>query len=306
MDFCRGGNVAATKSISMNEQFLNECYQQLLGQLEETKSTRLNPLQQVSAAMRLIKDAISKVRTQLQDFIFNEQLDEVALNKNWMVKFYALFVYETESFRITDTLPKGSEIMVLKHYEHWLKSMSAHLQVHAFWFGYYKNDLEIFDVALFSGHSADELFLPESPGFFETSMPACTYIFARFMAYERLITELQYKLNPAGQSAKTYTHGLQWTGNKVNVAELAYGLYYAGQFNHGNAEVKDIYKWLEESLGISMGSVHRKFIDLRRRNTASPTKLLDKMRESIHQRIDEDLQYKPNRGIKLTRPLDED
>ena len=292
----------------MSEQFLNECYQELLGQLEETKASGLNPLRQVTVTMGLIKAAIFRIREALEDFTFNEELNEVWLNKYWMVKFYALFVYETESFRIVDSLPKGSGKVVVKHYERFLKSFHLHFQAHAFWFGYYKNDLEFFDQALFSGTGADELFLPESPDFFGAGFPACTYIFSRFMAYERLIAELNLKINPvkSGEQGKIYTHGLIWTGNKVNVAELAYGLYYAGQFNHGNADVTDIYKWLEESLGISMGSVHRKFIDLRRRNTASPTKLLDKMREAIHQRIDEDLRYKPNRGIKLSKPLDED
>lgn len=307
-DFCDDGNEVIPKSNAMTNQFLNDCYQDLLDELEESKSLSLNPLQRVLSAMRMVKGAISQIRVALQDFTFNKELTEIALNKGWMVKFYALFIYETECFRIADSMPNGSDKVVLKHYERFVKSFNAHFQLHAFWFGYYKHSLEIFDAALFTGHGADELFLPESPDFFDGSVPACTYIFARFMAYEKLTVELNLKINPGSsvEAGKTYTHGLVWTGNKVNVAELAYGLYYAGQFNNGNAEVTDIYKWLEESLGISMGSVHRKFIDLRRRNTASPTKLLDKMRESIHERIDEDLRYKPNRGIKLAKPMDED
>lgn len=287
----------------MTNQFLNEVYQELLTQLEEAKAERLNPLQQVTTSMRLIKAAISRIREALQGFTFNEELTEIRLNKFWMVRFYALFIYETECFCVVDSLPKGGIKVKRKHYQQYQKALRKHLHDYSIWFGYYKNELEIFDGALFRGRGADVLFLPESPDFFGHELPHCTYIFARFMAYEQLIEELELKINPvtAGAEGKTYTHGLTWTGNKVNVAELAYGLYYAGQFNHGNAEVTDIYRWLEESLGISMGSVHRKFIDLRRRNTASPTKLLDKMRDSIHERIDEDLRFKPNRGIKLAK-----
>lgn len=287
----------------MSEQFLNECYQELLGRLGASKTTGLNPLQQVTCSMQLIKAAVFQIREELKGFKFDDTLTEVTLNKIWMVKFCALFFYETENFRIVDTLPKGVGKVVVKHYSRFIKSFNSHFQAHAFWFGYYKNNLEVFDVALFKDAGVEGVFLPESPDFFGGGFPACTYIFARFMAYEQLIAELNLKINPVrpGAEGKTYTHGLVWTGNKVNVAELAYGLYYAGQFNHGNAEVTDIYRWLEESLGISMGSVHRKFIDLRRRNTASPTKLLDKMRDSIHERIDEDLRFKPNRGIKLAK-----
>lgn len=292
----------------MTEEFLNGCYQDLLGQLEENKVKVTRPLAGVTAALSLIKSAVSRVREELVAGTFESESEEIVFYKSWMVKYYALFVYELERFRIADALPKGAGKVLMRYYERQLKGFGLYFSEHAFWYGYYRNELELFDRALFLGNAADELFLPESPDFFGSGFPACTYIFARFMAYERLISELNLKLHPvvAGEEGKTYTHGLQWTGNKVNVAELAYGLYYAGQFNHGNAEVIDIYKWLEESLGISMGSIHRKFIDLRRRNTASPTKLLDKMRESIHQRIDEDLRYKPNRGIKLNRSLDAD
>lgn len=292
----------------MTEEFLNGCYQGLLEQLEENRAQVVGSLAGVKVALGLIKAAVSGIREGLVDSAFESEVEQIVFYKSWMVKFYALFVYELEMFRILDALPKGTGKVLLRYYERQVKGFEVYFREHAFWFSYYKNELELFDRALFLGHSADELFLPESPDFFGTGFPACTYIFARFRAYEKLISELNLKLHPVvvGEEVKTYTHGLQWTGNKVNVAELAYGLYYAGQFNHGNAEVTDIYKWLEESLGISMGSVHRKFIDLRRRNTASPTKLLDKMRESIHQRIDEDLRYKPNRGIKLNKSLDVD
>lgn len=301
------GNGASPKSNFMNDELLNDWYEQLLGELELTKDIRLNPLQQVTGAMRLIKVAISRIREALQDFTFNEEVTEIRLNKYWMVRFYALFIYQTECFRVVDSLPKGGIKVKRKHYQQHQKVLQRHLQDYSIWFGYYKNELEIFDGALFRGRGADVLFLPESPDFFGHELPHCTYIFARFMAYEQLIEELELKVNPVkADGAKVYTHGLTWTGNKVNIAELAYGLYYAGQFNHGNADVSDIYRWLEESLGISVGSVHRKFVDLRRRNTDSPTKLLDKMREAIHQRIDEDLRYKPNRGIKLAKPMDKD
>jgi hypothetical protein len=289
----------------MTDELLNDWYEQLLSELEVTKAAGANPLQQVTTSMRLIKAAIFRIREALQGFTFNEELTEIRLNKYWMVRFYALFIYQTECFRVMDSLPKGGVKVKCKHYQQHQKALQRHLQDYSIWFGYYKNELEVFDGALFRGRGADVLFLPESPDFFGHELPHCTYIFARFMAYERLIGDLELKINPTPE-AKVYSHGLIWTGNKVNIAELAYGLYYAGQFNHGNAEVTDIYRWLEESLGISMGSVHRKFIDLRRRNTASPTKLLDKMREAIHQRIDEDLRYKPNRGIKLTKTVSDD
>jgi hypothetical protein len=33
---------------------------------------------------------------------------------------------------------------------------------------------------------------------------------------------------------------MKWTGNKIGVVELAYGLYYSGEINNGDVEVQDI------------------------------------------------------------------
>ncbi|WEK20427.1 MAG: RteC domain-containing protein [Candidatus Pedobacter colombiensis] len=292
----------------MTVLFFKERYEDLDAELVEIRCKATDPVNRVTRCHSVIRVALDELMVKLESVVPIPEEEEMVLNRVWLVKFYALFIYETEVFRLVDCCPKSVR-SERRFYKVTLKVMGDYLSQHAFLYEYYFRGMVGLDALLFiKGRKVDHLFLPESPEFFGGAMPPCTYIFARFMAYDQLILELRLKLDPGpiGELAKTYTHGLKWTGNKVNVAELAYGLYYAGQFNNGNAEVTDIYKWLEESLGISMGSVHRKFIDLRRRNTASPTKLLDKMREAIHQRIDEDLQYKPNRGIKLSKSFNED
>ena len=85
----------------------------------------------------------------------------------------------------------------------------------------------------------------------------------------------------------------RWTGEKINLIELAYGIFYTGQMNDGKAEINDIVSWLEESLQVDLGRAYRKFVDIRRRKTLSYTKYLDEMRNAIHLKIDENDRYKP-------------
>ena len=85
--------------------------------------------------------------------------------------------------------------------------------------------------------------------------------------------------------------------------ELAYGLYYSGEINNGDVEVQDIVEALEFAFDIIIGDGHRKFVDIRNRKNLSPTQLLDKMRTAILQRIEEDMVYRSNRGIRLRKPL---
>lgn len=85
----------------------------------------------------------------------------------------------------------------------------------------------------------------------------------------------------------------RWTGEKINLIEIAYGIYFTGQMNDGKADIKDIIGWMETSLNIDLGQVYRMFIDISRRKTTSYTKFLESMSKAIHQHIEETYDYKP-------------
>ncbi len=86
-----------------------------------------------------------------------------------------------------------------------------------------------------------------------------------------------------------------WTGDQVNLVELIYGLYYTGQINHGNVEVKEIQEAVEQLFSVKIKAGYHVFGNIRRRKSLSPTAFLDKMRDSIQKRVDEDLAYHPHR-----------
>lgn len=256
-------------------------------------------------ALAAIKAALEEVSLKVKAVGFADRAAEAVFNKTVYPDLYAEYMYAAERFNLEAAKPLGPVKAIKHYYRSKMAALSLYTRQHRFLHEYWRKGLDELDGMLFvSGQTVQHLFLPESPEFHAAGVPAATYLFARFMAYERLSAELLRLLEPG--SVEKPKHGLKWTGNKVGIAELAYGLYYAGQFNNGNADVTDIYEWLESSLELDMASVHRKFTDIRRRNTASPTKLLDRMREAIHQRIDEDLAYKPNRGAKLKKPLKDD
>jgi len=81
---------------------------------------------------------------------------------------------------------------------------------------------------------------------------------------------------------------MKWTGDTINIVELAYGIWLTGQLNNGNASLNQIVRWLEANLHVSIGVVQRRFIEIERRKRLSPTKYIDKMKETIMQKIDSD------------------
>jgi hypothetical protein len=289
----------------MLQMFSEERCQLLHEELAEIRENNANEPERTVKSLAAIKAALEEVTGKVKAHPFATKVAEAEFNKTIYPEFYALYIYEAERFNTEEAKPLKSLKVIKNYYRTKIAALSLYTQQHNFLYEYWRKGLDELDGMLFvNGQVVQHLFLPESPEFHSAGVPAATYLFARFIAYERLSKELLNKLEPgAGEKAKA---NLKWTGNKVGIAELAYGLYYTGQFNNGNADVTDIYDWLQTSLELDMASVHRKFTDIRRRNTASPTKLLDRMREAIHQRVDEDLKLKPNRGIKLKKPLKDD
>ena len=128
------------------------------------------------------------------------------------------------------------------------------------------------------------------------------YSFARFLANEKLQEflikriRLLYHESLDPLMLQFLNDGKrQWTGEKINLIELAYGIYYTGQMNNGKADIKDIIGWLESSLNVDLSQAYRMFLDIRRRKATSYTKFLEQMSLTIHEHIDESLNYKPKK-----------
>ena len=100
------------------------------------------------------------------------------------------------------------------------------------------------------------------------------------------MTPLKYpEFNKLPKTAN-HINDLKWTGDSINIVELAYGLWLTGQLNNGNASLNQIVKWLETNLYVKIGIVQRRFSEIGQRKRLSPTKYIDQMRDTILQKIE--------------------
>jgi hypothetical protein len=120
------------------------------------------------------------------------------------------------------------------------------------------------------------------------------YYFAKFLAYERMQEFIGRRLrllygNPDSEYVQQLIKGSKrkWTGDKIELIEVVYGIYYTRRMNSGKAEVKDIVEWLEDTLQVDLGDAYRLFLDLKRRKGKSYTKFLKEMIEAIRKSIEE-------------------
>ena len=78
----------------------------------------------------------------------------------------------------------------------------------------------------------------------------------------------------------------KWTGKKIFLIELAYGIHHTDMVNGGNSEIKDIIEGFEQMFDIELKEHSRSFIEIKRRKI-DRTKFLDIMKSRLEDRMDE-------------------
>ena len=131
------------------------------------------------------------------------------------------------------------------------------------------------------------------------------YQTARIMAVEKIQAHILKFLNGLKSNAKPSdllesSFNLKWTGESINLIEIAYGIWLTGQINNGNATVSEIVRWLESSLEINIGRAYRRWTEISRRDNTTKTKYLDRMSEMINTRLvnEDDLKRQKRQSLK--------
>jgi len=280
-----------------------ELYLKFMEELEEVVNGSLSGATQLASQVTVVQDYL-KI---LKEFVLDNSLqvfEEIEFFKLVKPKFYQWIIYYVELHGIVFSRPFSEGDELYNYYVAQLGFFNRFFRQNEFLYQYYKiGAVELDDLYFVRGAKMPTSFPLEIPEVDPTFCSNMDYLFAKFMAYERLQEYVLFEIRKLAAKSDVQVgvseSPLTWTGDKTNLVEIIYGLFYTGQINRGNASVADIIKWMEVNLNIDLSRCYKNFIDIKNRKRDSPTKFLDKMKAFILQRIDEDNTYKPNRGAKL-------
>lgn len=284
---------------AMESNFIKKLSTQLADGLAELEAKQLQAEKHLSTVLQLVRRLLSSLREEVLRQPFQDQESEIHFFKQIKPRFLAAGIFELERYDLEQSKPVGTTEKLLAFYEGELEIVRRFFGRYAYLYQYYRKGLTELDTMYFvRGAAIPAVFLPE---FGEADPQFSTYgdyLFAKFAAFERLqdyIVKSLGRLDPAIaviQNRSKDLPELKWTGDKVNLVEVIYALYFTGQLNNGNADIALIVQFMEKHLQIDLSRAYRDFIDIRNRKVSSPTRYIDQMRESIHKRIDEDLALK--------------
>jgi len=252
----------------------------------------------LSGKLDTINAALEKVKAYLAEHSFKDTAEEIAFFKDDKPLFVSEQLLAQEMYDIETKTPLTGEADIRAFYETELKFIEHYLDKHQFLYQYYLLEATEMDNLLFvRGADTPTVLLPEVPDLDPAFSTKGDYLFAKFIAYEKLRKYLMDELFGTRKNERPFTskkgRQLEWTGDKSNLVELAYAIYDTRQINNGDVDISDIVDWLEQSLHVNLGRYYRRFTEIKMRKNVSRTRYLDHMRDMFLKHIEEGEAFKP-------------
>lgn len=285
---------------------MKELAEQLLGEermaLDEIDNSSAKSMTgQREAQVKTTSHFLNRLKEKILDYAFQSQEEEIAFFKLIKPKFSSLLIFYSGVERIEIGKPEGGLTHLKGYYENELKTIRRFFDSNRQIYAYYRSEDDYLDRQLFLRG------IPDPPRWLckvrvdqdERFSTAGDYIFARIMANEQIARYLENSITGldfhpfAGEEIET-----NWTGESINLLEVAYGLYYTGQVNHGKIGIGELVRKFEKVFNVSIGRPYRRFSEIKQRKRLSRTQYLDTMAKSINKKIDDDDAYHPDNNKK--------
>lgn len=277
---------------------MNTLFEKLLNDLRENLSENAavdSPLGRFNGAVKITDRYLFDLRNYLDNHQVGEQ-EEISIFKEVKPQIEAYRIEEGLRFSILNYKPMGTPKVQEKYLDEELVSLQSAFRRNAFYYQYYKNGFDELDHLFFlRGSGSLALPIPEIPDVESDFSTPVSCLYSKFMGFERvqlfILREIE-KLKPDhGNTLHMLSDDLEklrWTGDVINVIEVAYGIWLTGQLNHGNATLSQIVRWLESQLDVNLGNVQKRFTEIERRKRISTTKYLDQMSDAVRKKLEQD------------------
>src|ERR1700761_9535979 len=251
----------------MFTKFYDALYDGLVKVLTVILGNEHDPVKRLSQALQEIRNTLQTLRAKVLSRPFSSKTIEITFFKKIKPKFYALRFFHIELYNLDMNKPAGTRDTLLNFYRQELKIISRFFKQNSFLYQYFKAGFAEMDELYFLRDAEiPTVLIPEQPDPDPAFSTGLDYLFARFLAFEQLQQEILDRMGgldgsiiPVVPDKPRPVPALKWTGKKVNLIELIYGLQYSGQLNNGNTEIVQLVALMEQSFDIKLGDAHHAF-----------------------------------------------
>lgn len=280
----------------MNQHSVMEKHNQIISdlslKLDKIENFSDKILDQLELAIVYCKTALEQMRELVFQEGFSDQKSEIHFFKKLKPEVYSRLLYYMEVFDIQSKLPIYSHVILIQYYQKKMNKYFDFIQEYHAEVQYFQCGFSHFDKNYFTRENS-EIPLPKRNEYYLTDQKFHTWhdhTFAEIIASQMLIDYIQKeicKVEGLKIEKQLYIKSQsKWTGKKIFLIELAYGIHHTEMVNGGNSEIKDIIEGFEQMFNIELKEHSRSFIEIKRRKI-DRTKFLDIMKSRLEDRMDE-------------------
>lgn len=280
----------------MNQFFTMEKYKQVISDLmfnlESINNLTSKSLDQLELAIAYCKQALELMRELVIIEGFPDQESEIYFFKKLKPEVYNKLLYYLAVFDMQSNLPSINPHGQIKYYKVKMKESLQFINVHQAEVQYLQCGFSHLDKSYFTRYSS-EVPLPKRSEYYLIDEKFHTWhdhIFSEIMAHQMLLEYIQEEIMRLKKQrfsiVPVLKSKLTWTGKRVFLVELAYGIYFTGMINNGGVEIKTIIEIFERLFDVDLKDYSRIFLDARRRKI-DRIKYLNIMRGALENAMDE-------------------
>lgn len=270
----------------------NQIIRELKSNLESIGVNSDHTLQQLELAIKLCKGALDKMRDLVFIDSFPDQDSEIYFFKKLKPEVYSKLLYYLRLFEIQSNIPSFDTDSQIQYYKKRMKKCIQFTREHQNEVEYFQYEFTYLDRSYFTRNNLEIPLLKRNEYYLidEKFHTWYDHTFSEIIANQMLLKYIQneiVRLKKIELGIKSIqTPKSRWTGDKVYLIELAYGMYYTGMINNGQTEIKTIVDTIAQLFDVNLDNHSRTFHDIKRRKI-DRTKFLDIMKSKLENKMDE-------------------
>ncbi len=261
----------------------DELHQSMKEQLEAIALENQDVTTKASKSLLIIKSGLSKLKTFVHQYQFNEKQEEIEFFKEIKPIYASQYYYYERILSLKIDEPIGNHEELLDFYHGELNHIQDFIRQYREFHQYCLTNSTHLDEHYFTReHNSTQS--PDVDVKFSTGYDT---ILAILLANRMLKDYLLSAIKKIGVEADGGSQSLlTWTGPKTALIELIYALQSVEAFNNGKADIKLIASSFESLFNTSLGNYYRVFQEIRIRKNGK-TNFLDQLKNKFIQRMDE-------------------
>lgn len=243
-----------------------------------------------------LKENLNRLRRIVESNSFHDEAEEIIFFKYKKPMLLGRLLYFYKILRIESQRPIEEEDLDA-YYGKQQEELKLFFDRHLAFFQYYRSGVTHLDGYYFVRGKQESIVDIDVCHFDDDTTFSTGYdhLVARIVAMEMLYAFLSAR-RTCLQKNEMEDHiemlkskgSYQWTGNAIELVELIYGLNEMGCINNGEAPINELAAFAGTLFGVDIRDCYSAYTDMKHRKNESRTYFLDKMRERLNKRMQQD------------------